>query len=160
LDDGEFVAAEERDVIRHRLPALEQILTDDVGLNDLRDALLVGLEGVTAERRKDVEKAQKRLAQSEVQRRKLLQLVYDGKMPDDLFQEEQDRLKAVIKAAESAISEASQAFDSLEEALDIALELAEAASDAYTTSRFGATPPTQSGVLPASLPSRCRWHQR
>ncbi len=62
-----------------------------------------------------------------------MQLVYAGKMPDDLFGEEQDRLLREIEAAHESLDQASVKQGSLTKALDLALELAIDAVLTYAT---------------------------
>ena len=90
----------------------------------LRDHLVAGFEGVTAQREKDVVKARQELAKAEAERRKLLQLVYQDKIADDLFGEEQARLLHQIEAARASLNSASVKRETLVKALDLALELA------------------------------------
>jgi site-specific DNA recombinase len=90
----------------------------------LREHLIAGFEGVTAQREDALAKARRELDRAERERRKLLQLAYDGKVPDDLFGEEQERLLREIDTAKQSLNQASVKRESLTKALDVALELA------------------------------------
>jgi site-specific DNA recombinase len=99
----------------------------------LRDHLVAGFEGVTAQREDAVAKARRELDRAERERRKLVQLVYDGKMPDDLFGEEQERLLREIEAAKESLDSATVKQESVTKALDMALEAAIEAERTYAT---------------------------
>ncbi len=101
--------------------------------NLLREQLITGFEGVTAKRQDDLAEARRKLTRLEDERRKLLQLVYDGRMPDDLFGEEQDRLKREIEAAKATLERATVRLASLTKTLDEALTLARNAEETYET---------------------------
>ncbi len=90
----------------------------------LRDHLVSGFEGVTEQREAAVAKARRELAKAETERRKLLQLSYDGKMPDDLFGEEQERLLGEIEQARETLNASTVKREELTKALDLALETA------------------------------------
>jgi site-specific DNA recombinase len=90
----------------------------------LRKHLIVGFEGVTEQREAAVAAARRELDKAEAERRKLLQLSYDGKMPDDLFGEEQARLLGEIERARETLDASTVKREELAKALDLALEAA------------------------------------
>jgi site-specific DNA recombinase len=97
----------------------------------LRDDLIAGFAGVTKQRTATVNQARRRLDRAEAERRKLIQLSYAGKIPDDLFGEEQDRLKREITDATQVVEQAGAKLDQLTVALDDALALALDAEQHY-----------------------------
>ncbi len=96
-----------------------------------RDDIRRGLEGAIGMREAELDDARRQLGRAEGERRKLLQLLYDGKMPDDLFAEEQERLKVEIATINQTLERATANVDAVGESVDQALDLGKDAERHY-----------------------------
>jgi site-specific DNA recombinase len=115
---------------------VERMYTTEVGPSAARivrdrDRLTEAIEDTITMREDELADARRQHKRAERERRKLLQLLYDGKMPDDLFAEEQERLQIEIATINRTLERADANVKALGRAVDQALELGEDAKRHY-----------------------------
>lgn len=97
----------------------------------IRDGLRAEIERQRAQAEPEIAYARKRVAELELERRRLVRGTITGAVPDDLAREEQERIAAEVKQAERVLATAEVVYEHIEDTLNRALELVGRCDEVY-----------------------------
>jgi Recombinase zinc beta ribbon domain len=90
---------------------------------EIREAITIDLGGRAATTQREIDRCHGVLEEVREQERKLLNMHYEDRITDELFDDEQARLRHRRQDAETLIDRLNLSFDDITETLDLALEI-------------------------------------